>query len=412
MGIRILKLFKHSEVKNLVSNFLWLSILQVVNYMLPLITLPYLARTIGVTGFGKVSFAAAVILWFQTVCDWGFNFTATRDIARVKNNSDKVSRIFSRVLMARLGLLFISLAVLTLLIFSIRSFYESRLVLYVTFLLIPGHILCPDWFFQAMEKMKYITILNVIAKIVFTIAVFLFIKSESDYFLQPLFISLGYLMSGFIAGYIILKKMKIRIVRVSFKAIFITIKKSTDVFINALVPNLYNSFSVVLMGFWGGPVANGKFDAGSKFPSVLMQIVNIISRTFFPFLSRKIEHHKKFVIINVTITSVFSIILFFLAPLLIHLFFTPQFDDAIIVTQILCVSLPFYALSNAYGVNYLILIGKEHLLRNITVISSIISMGIAVIMVYYYTYIGAAITITVARILIGVCSMFFATRIK
>lgn len=412
MRLKILSYIKLKEAKSLISNFLWLSILQIVNYTLPLITLPYLARTIGVSGFGKISFAAAVILWFQTVCDWGFNFTATRDIARVKGDINMVSLIFSKVLYARIGLMLCGFIVLNVLIFCIGSFYDSKLVLYITFLLIPGHILCPDWFFQAMEKMKYITILNVIAKVVFTIAIFVYIKSEKDYYLQPLFISLGYLVSGMIAGYLILIRIKVRIVRVPLRNIIETIKKGTDVFINALFPNLYNSFSVVLMGFWGGSVANGKFDAGNKFPNVLTQLVNIVSRTFFPFLSRKIEHHNKFVILNVCLASLLSIALIIMAPWLIHLFFTPKFDDAIIVTRILAISLPFYALSNAYGVNYLILVGREQLLRNITITASIISMVVALIMVYNYTYIGAAITITLARIMIGVGAMIGAKKVK
>lgn len=64
------------------GNFMWLSALQVAGYVFPLITMPYLARIIGVEGFGKIAFASAIMVWIQTIADWGFNLTATRDVAQ------------------------------------------------------------------------------------------------------------------------------------------------------------------------------------------------------------------------------------------------------------------------------------------------------------------------------------------
>src|SRR5690606_33998255 len=127
---------------------------------------------------------------------------------------------------------------------------------------VPGHILFPDWFFQGMERMKYITILNLLAKFFFTVMVFIFIKDKSDFILQPLFISLGYVLTGISSMYIILIKWKIKITPPNFSVIYKTIKGSTDVFINNLMPNLYNSFSIVLLGMLGGNLATGLLDAG------------------------------------------------------------------------------------------------------------------------------------------------------
>ncbi|MDI9550626.1 MAG: oligosaccharide flippase family protein [Bacteroidota bacterium] len=93
----------------------------------------------------------------------------------------------------------ISFIVLLLLIIVIPKFRENSSVILVSFLVIPSHIIFPDWFFQAIEKMKYTTLLNVVSKLVFTIAVFVFIKNKNDYLLQPLFVSLGYVVSGVIA---------------------------------------------------------------------------------------------------------------------------------------------------------------------------------------------------------------------
>lgn len=406
------QLKSNSDAKTLAGNFMWLSLLQVAGYIFPLITLPYLARVIGVEGFGKIAFAMAVMVWIQTIADWGFNFTATRDVAQNRDNPQRVAQIFSDVLWARCLLMFVSLAVLLLLICFIPTFRENWAVLLVSFLMIPGHILFPDWFFQAIERMKYITILNLLMKVVFTVAVFVFINEEQDYLLQPLFISLGYVVSGVLALYVILVKWHYRLYRPNLGIIVDTIKASTDVFINNLFPNLYNSLSIVLLGFWGGPVANGLLDAGSKFVNIGQQLMLVISRVFYPFLSRRIEKHQIFVRLNLVLASIGSVLLFVLAPLLIKWFFTPEFEQAIPVLRLMSLSIILLALSNVYGTNYLIIVGQERSLRNMTAIASVIGFVMAIPLIYFWSYMGAAIVITCTRGLLGLMVMVKAKQIQ
>jgi PST family polysaccharide transporter len=403
---------KTKDGKVLVENFAYLTLLQVAGYIFPLITLPYLARVIGVDSFGKIAFAAAIIGWFNTIADWGFNYTATRDVAQNREDKEKVSQIFSNVLWARCLLTIASLILLLLLIVIIPKFQEISLLLLITFLMIPGHILFPDWFFQAMEKMKYITILNLISKLLFTIAVFIFIKEKSDFILQPLFISLGFVASGIIAMYYILVRWKIKLHKPNLKEIRLTIKNSTDVFINNLMPNLYNSFSTFLLGIFGGAVSNGLLDAGSKFVNLSQQFMSIISRTFFPYLSRKTDKHYLYAKMNIYISLFLSGLLFIVAPFLIKLFFNPEFYDSIKVLQIMSISIFFLSLSNIYGTNYMIILGHEKKLRNITFISSLIGFSISFPLIYFYNYTGAAITVTLTRVILGLSITFFALKLK
>lgn len=396
----------------LLTNFGYLSALQIAGYIFPIITLPYLARVIGVDSFGKIAFASAIMVWFQTVADWGFNFTATRDVAQNRDDKEKVSEIFSNVLWARCLLMIFSFLLLLLALFLVPKFRENQTIILITFLIIPGHIMFPDWFFQAMERMKYITILNVLSKFLFTIAVFVFIKEKSDFILQPLFTSMGFIVSGAIAMYFILGRWKIKLLRPSPKAILSTIKGSTDVFINNIMPNLYNSFSVVLLGFFGGSVSNGKLDVGGKFVGLSQQFMNVISRSFFPFLSRRIDKHNLYVKINLYISILFSILLFLLAPILVKLLFTSEFYDAIPVLQIMSFSTVFLSLSNIYGTNYMIIQGHEKQLRNITFISSLVGFVLSFPLIYYFDFIGAALTITISRGILGVSIAVKGQKLK
>ncbi len=406
------KINKSKDAKTLMANFGYLSLLQVAGYIFPLITIPYLARVIGVDSFGKIAFAAAILVWIENFTDWGFNFTATRDVAQNRNNKEKVSEIFSNVIWAKIFLMFIAFGILLLLIWFIPTFKENSTVILVSFLMIPGNIIFPQWMFQAFERMRYITILSLLAKLFFTLAVFLFIKEKSDFILQPLFTSLGSIFSGIIALYFILVRWKIKLKRPSFKTIFNAIKESTDVFINNLMPNLFGTFSTILLGFFGGAVSNGILDAGKKFQRVAKGFMEILSRTFYPFLSRRIDKHDLYVKINTYTALLISITLFLAAPLIIKLFYTPEFYEGIIVLRIVSFSILFHSLINTYGTNYMILQGHERSLRNITVIWSLIGFAITFPLVYYFDYIGAALTSTVTRGLLGGSIMWKAKRIK
>ena len=199
------KIKNSKETKNLLSNFFSLSVLQVASYVFPLITLPYLAKVIGVEKFGEIAFSSAVMIYFQTLVDYGFIFSAVRDIARCKDNKQAVSEIYSRVMWARFLLMVVAFIILVILIILVPKFYEMRLILLLSFLLVPGHAMFPEWLFQALEKMKYITIFNVLVKLFFTISIFLFVKEKSDYILQPVFTALGFIVSGILSMLIIYK---------------------------------------------------------------------------------------------------------------------------------------------------------------------------------------------------------------
>lgn len=406
------RLSASKDGKAVASNFGYLMIMQIAGYIFPLLTIPYLARVIGVEGFGKIAFAAAVIVWFQTITDWGFSYTATRDVARNRDNLEKVSEIFSNVLWAKILLASISFILLYILTEFIPYLKENQILLFITFMLVPAKILFADWFFQAIEKMKFITIFDLISKLVFTLCIFIFVKEKSDFILQPLFLSLGSILVGLVSFYLITVKWKVKILAPQKKEILLTLKNSQDVFINNIVPNFYNSFSSVLLGFWGGSIANGLLDAGTKFANIAQQFIGIISRVFFPFLSRKSNAYKIYEKINIIVAVSSTVSLIILAPFIIKFFFTPEFYDSIVVLQIMACSLIFLTLSNTYGLNYLIIHGYEKLLRNITISSSIIGFLICFPLIYFYSFLGAAITITLTRAILGLSIMYKAKYIQ
>ena len=195
--------------KRLTSNFFSLSVLQALNYILPLITLPYLVRVLGPEKYGLISFAQAFIGYFTILTDYGFGLSATREISIHREDEKKVSEIFSSVMIAKIFLGILSFIILGLVLLSVPKFGNEWLLYIFTFGTVLGNIFFPVWFFQGMEKMKWITILNVISKVIFTICIFIFIHSESDYLYVSLINSLGYLVAGIISLIVVFKNFKI-----------------------------------------------------------------------------------------------------------------------------------------------------------------------------------------------------------
>lgn len=404
------QLVNSKDGKIVFANFGYLSLLQIAGYVFPLITMPYLARVIGTDGFGKIAFASAVVVWFQTVADWGFNLTATRDVAQHRDDKEKVSRIFSNVLWSRCLLALISGCLLLVLIAIVPYFRENAAVILITFLMIPGQILFPEWMFQAIEKMKYTTVFNLLMKLLFTVAVFIFIHKKEDFFIQPLLTTIGYLVCGIGALYLILHKWSYTLYRPKWNEIKNTIRDSTDVFINNIMPNFYNSFSVMILGFFGGATANGIFDGGNRFPTVFYQFQSVLSRAFYPFLARRPDKHGFYAKLNISTAIVGSILLVLASPWTIRIILGEEFEDSIMVMQILSVSIVFLAMSYTYGTNYLIIYHKEKILRNLTFISSILGLCFAIPLICFFSYIGAALTVFICRGLLGVGSFILAQK--
>lgn len=397
---KIRKNIKSGDGKTLIGNFFSLSFLQIAGYIFPLITLPYLAKVLGVYYFGAIAFANTIIVYFQTLVDYGFIYSSVRDISKCRDDKEKVSYIFSTVMYARFFLTVAAFVLLCILILFIPIFREMSLVLVCTFMLIPGHALFADWFFQGVEKMVYIAIGNLVIKLLFTVLVFVFIKCPQDYFFQPLLTALGYVCAGIYSIYVIYK-YGYRFVKVSFHIIWISIKSNTDLFINQLFSNLYNSLSVMLLGVFHGATANSVFEAGYRFSGTFQQFSNVIARTFFPFLSRKTEAHKIYAKYNLFVAIGLTVVLLITAPWIIGVFFNNDYQNAVYVLQILSLSVFFLTVSNVYGVSYLVIHGYEKEQRKATMYASIIGFIIGVPLVYFYSYIGAAIVISFVRGLIA-----------
>lgn len=396
----ILNKLKTNDGKTLLENFLSLSALQVIGMLLPLITLPYILRVIGFEKYGIIVFAGSLIAYFQSVTDFSFRITAVRDVAIFKESQSKLNLIYSKVIIIKGIFLILSLLLISLIVFLYPPFYEYKLIYGLTMLSLVGYTLFPEWFFQGIEKMKYITFLNLGIKVFFTVCVFVFIRTEEDFWIYPLLTSGGLIGAGLVGQFILIYKYKLKLVWLPKHFIKRTVISNFPLFVNQFLPTLYNNTSTFLLGLMGAKSMVGIYQAILTVVNLGVTIIEILSRVFFPFLNRKknaFENYKKMMLAMVSIMSVCML----LGHQLVFWYLNITYEFAFWILLILTIGLIGYTLYNIFGLNYFIVHRQDKLVMKNTIIASLIGFILAFPLVYFFGIIGTAINLSLARWMMG-----------
>jgi len=266
---------------------LWsLTILQIANYILPLITLPFLIRTLGPDKFGLVMFAQSLAAFLIIVVDFGFTLSGTREVSIYRSDRDKLSHIFSAIMTVKLILIVTCIILLYLIVELIPRFKEDAFVYYLSFGTVIGHAIFPVWFFQGIEKMKFVTGINILAKIIFTLLIFIVIRKESDYILVPAFNSIGFIIAGLLGFILSLKHIKL--VRPNIEFLKRLVSENVSLFLAKLATNLYTTCNVLILGLFAGNTIVGVYASMEKLIIAVKNSYSPLYQSLFPWLSKQL----------------------------------------------------------------------------------------------------------------------------
>jgi len=325
--------------KTLLENFLSLSALQIVSYMLPLISLPYLSRVLGAANFGLVFFAFAFMQYFIMLTDFGFGLSAVREIAVNRHNKNNLSNIFSSVMFIKLILLIISALILILMILLIPKLRENSLLFIISFPMVIGNALYPVWFFQGMERMKYITFLNILSKLIFLVLIFIFVKKESDYILAPLLNSAGFLVSGAIGLYFALKQLGAELYLPKLHSIKKQFKYSSQFFLSRVSVSAYTNTNTFCLGLTGSNIMTAYYIAAEKIYNAVNGLAYPVNGALYPFIAknRDIKTYKKIFTAACLVNFCICAFIFIFAQQFINIFFGSEMIEAYKVLRIFCI---------------------------------------------------------------------------
>jgi PST family polysaccharide transporter len=403
------KLFKSDTRKRLIENFLSLSVLQIANYILPLITLPYLVRVLGPEKFGLIAFSQAFIGYFMILTDYGFNLSATRDISINREDREKVSEIFSSVMIIKLALMIISLILMTVILFSFEKFRKDWIIYYLTFGMIVGQVLFPVWFFQGMEKMKYITFLNILAKVIFTVAIFVFVKEASDYLYVPLLNSLGFIIAGILGLWIVFRDFGISFKFASLEELKRQLKEGWYVFISTISINFYKNNAILILGLFTNNKIVGYFIIAKKLVDMLNNIAGVISQTIYPYVSKQIntdykktmQFLKKVGLLIAFYTFVFGVILFIFSSTVIYIISGDYFNESILCLKLMAF-VPMFIGVNVPAVQILLGKGLDKNFSKVLLIGAILDIILNFLIVPIFSYIGSCISVIVVELFVTI----------
>ena len=189
--------------KRIVSNFISLSIVQGFSILFPLLVFPFLLQKLGVEGFGIFTLIQTVIMYADLLVSFGFGLSATKAITKNNNNLQQTNNIITSVFFIKILLFlipFISFLILSFFIPFLKDYFSYLLfaALYVA-----GNILFPDWYFQGIQKMRFITIVIFISKCLSFLLIIFFVKNTEDIGLAIFSVSIGNFIAGLI-GFILL----------------------------------------------------------------------------------------------------------------------------------------------------------------------------------------------------------------
>lgn len=407
----IKKALSSKDIKQLIENFLSLSVLKVFNLILPFVTLPYLIKTLGFEQYGAIILAMALMQYFQAITDYGFNLSATRDIARHRHSKRQLSLIYSKVMASKIILLCISMSIALPVIFYTPQFQADKTVFLLMLPVLIGHTLFPEWFFRGVEKMRYITVLDLSIKLFFTAGVFVFIHKPEDYWVYPLLNSVGYCSVAIVAHRLVYKNFSIRFFAVTIKNIKETLRNGFPLFVNQFVPNLYNNTAGFLVGMILGKYSAGVFGAVRQFVSLLNVFNAVVTTVFFPYLNR---NKDKF-----SIFSFYYLFTFFILSVFIIFIHKPIFHwlgivdvQASLVFKVLVLGVVFTAFYSVFATNYLIIHSYDRLVMKNTIIISIIGFFISYPSIVMFDLLGASIAISLSQLLMGGTSFYYFNKFR
>src|SRR5580698_7250567 len=185
--------------RRLADNVASLFLLQGLTTLLPLLTVPYLVRTLWQDRFGALAFAVATMQQLVILTDFGFNFSATRYVAIHREQPELVNRCFSAVMTAKLGLSAISGIAVAALLAWVPKFHAEWPLFAVSFLMVLGNVLFPYWMFQGLERLRFVAIATSIARVVMTALIFILVHGPQDTLRAAFLQTSSFLVSAMIA---------------------------------------------------------------------------------------------------------------------------------------------------------------------------------------------------------------------
>ena len=380
-----------NDSRKVLANVGHLFLAQGINYIFPLLTLPYLTYTLGINGFGVYAFAQVIVHYFQVFTDYGFNLTATRKLAATQDNENEIDSIFWSVLVVKIFLGLIATVVGSILLAFFVSDKEIRWLYIYSFFAVWGSIFFPVWYFQGLESMKKIAWINLASKVSGVALLFILVRTKQDIAFAGLAQAMPSICSGILACLIIYKSRKISTIKINLHEIKLELVEGRHIFFTSLLSSVLSSGGVFFLGIYHNSVIVGIYASSEKIVKAVVGLFSPITQAIYPNNARAFARSNFEGFRVVKSTGIYVILLAFFVALFLW-FIAPRIalllkwedERHIYVIQFLTVWLFLGVVNNIFGVQILTAMGDGKIYSRLFIVASILLVILMVANVQKY----------------------------
>ena len=321
----------HSKQHLLAQNTVFLYLMTFSTYALNLLTIPYLTRVLGPTVYGHIGLAVGYMTYIQIILDFGFILSATQLISDNREDSNYASSIITSVTIVKVGLCCVVLIVLYGL-YRLNFFDVAVVKLLAVYLL---SYLCaallPDYFYRGIENMKVISIRTVSIKILFTILIFIFVKSKEDVLFVPVSMLVGNFLALLITYYDLHKRYRIHLRKPSIRKALEMLKISIPFFVSRFASTFYQALDVIVLGkLYGSSPVVGYYSSADKLIALAKTGSSPLADSLYPYMLKNKNYKlvKKLLLIVMPIITAGAIIVAIFAEPICVLLFGSEYREA------------------------------------------------------------------------------------
>lgn len=402
--------------KTLFHNFSFLSVLQLFNLGLPFLTYPYLIRVMGVPTYGLVIFARAFIEFFIMVIDFGFNVPSVRNVSIHRHDPKKISEIVSAIFYLKISIFILCYFVLCLLVFFVPQLGEHKALYLLTLLLGLDGILYPIWFFQGQEKMQFITYVEIISKLTFTVLIFVFIRGADDYLWYPALQAIGTIAGGSFSCYLVFGRFNVRLQPVKITTLLQYIREGYTFFLSKVAATIQERTNTLMVGTFLGNSEVAYYDLANKIISIAKIPFYILNETIYPKVARNRDmlFVKKVIIASFVLSVILYLGIVVSSKMVIMILAGKELLAAQPLFYLLGLILPIISISYLLGNNMLVVMGHSRQ-SNFSEIFSTMFFLITVFLLFlgqWITMVSLILAYLAANLLILLYRLYYCRHLK
>ncbi len=399
---------ERSTRRKLADNIFSLYALISLYYLIPLAVLPYLVRVLGMERYGLIALAQSYALFFTTLTDYGFNFSATRSIAANREDHETVSQIFCSVFLIKAVLAIAGLSIVWLIVNFVPRFRGDAAFFLVGYVAVFGNALFPTWYFQGIERMRYISVITGICRLAAAAALFIFVHRPADALLALGLQSAGALLGGIIGLGLAIRSFQIRIRFPSNTLLKSTLADGWHLFLSTAGMGFYTNINVFLVGTLAGNLQAGYFAAAERLLRGMQALIAPIIQATFPHIAslKQQSRQKAISFVNRSLywisgaTLLPSALMFAFATLCTVLLFGRNAVDAASVVRWIAFLPVLSAISNVLGVNTMIPFGLDRQFSRIVITGGLLNVTLGSWLIHKWGANGAGASILIVELVI------------